>query len=429
MSAEQLGAPRLDSVSMPVPALRPRTAPPAGQSPTIGAHPHSQPSPFVRWAALQRVASDSVNVDSASIDPASNGDAPAVQGSAPATPAAMSPDASADGGSSGASSVRLSPATQGLVLPRLVGGASAGGAAIRADDMPAASLAAAFQAVASPLLQSASGPSNLAEAGVPQGAAYSRQAYAEQPTVWSSPGTVSDAASPANALPHSPPAQQKAQESEEALLPALRHSGSAVWEARSSQPPRGRRTATADELGSGGAHGPLARLPSQPRSVVPEAIALGGPQHGAATIATIPEASPAPLLQQPWPVAEESRLRLSSLRAPSHEILTGGPGGRVVDATRLSAMGRAIAATAGSGLPHGSGELLGGELHVRIISGSNVLDALVHRQRTLTSESRHLKVGGCLHACVRVRLLFLHIACRSYGMVVVVVPCASQCDQ
>lgn len=37
-------------------------------------------------------------------------------------------------------------------------------------------------------------------------------------------------------------------------------------------------------------------------------------------------------------------------------------------------------------------ELLGGELHVRIVSGCNILDALLHRQRTLTSESRHLKV-------------------------------------
>lgn len=397
MSAEQLAAPRLDSVSMPVPALRPRTAPPAAHSPNTGAQPHSQPSPFVRWAALQRAASDSVNVDNASIDPAPNGDAAAAPGSAPGTPAAMSPDASADGGSSGASSVRLSPATQGLVLPKLMGGASAVNAATPVEDMPTASLAAAFQAVASPLLQNASG-GNTPETAVPQGAAYSRQAYADQPTVWSSPGTVSDVASPAIALADSSPAQHHPKD---ALPPALRHSGSDVWEARSSQLPWGRRTATADELGSSS---PLGRLPLQPRSVVPEAIALGAPQHGAATIATIPEASPAPLPHQPWPAAvpEESRLRLSSLRAPSHDrvALPGGPGGRVVDATRLSAMGRAIAASAAGGLPRGGGELLGGELHVRIISGSNVLDALVHRQRTLTSESRHLKVGGsCAHLC------------------------------
>jgi len=64
---------------------------------------------------------------------------------------------------------------------------------------------------------------------------------------------------------------------------------------------------------------------------------------------------------------------------------------------RLSALGRlpsgALAARA-SGGPRGgaAGELLGGELHVRIVSGCNVLDALLHRQRTLTSESRRLKV-------------------------------------
>jgi hypothetical protein len=415
VSAEQLGAPRLNSVSMPVPALRPRTAPPAAPSSNTEAQPHSQPSPFVRWAALQRAASDSVNVDNASIDPVPNGDAAASPRSGPGTPAAASPDASADGGSSGASSVRLSPATQGLVLPKLAGGASAVGAPTSADDMPAASLAASFQAVASPLLQSTPGRSQLPETVMPQAAAYSRQAYAEQPTVWSSPGTVSDAASPANVLADSPPAQQQPQDSKDAMLPVLRHSSSAFWDGSGNQPPRGRRTATADELG--GLHGPLARLPLQPRSVVPEAIALGALQHGAATIATIPEASPAPLPPQPWPVAppEESRLRLSSLRALSHErvALPGGPGGRVVDATRLSAMGRAIAASAASGLPRGGGELLGGELHVRVISGSNVLDALVHRQRTLTSESRHLKVGGS-SACLRLSLpAVLHIMCTS----------------
>lgn len=365
------------------------------------------PSPFVRWAALQRAASDSVNAQNASLDPAASGDvaAPATAAdSGPANPqTATTPGTSADGGSSGGSSVRLSPTTQGLLVPKPQVSCSASGATAPPTDMPPASLAAAFQAVATPPGQQPARPpwdSSLPSAYTPQGSAYSRQAYAEQPTLWSSPGTASDAASTPATLPDSPASQLSLQGSGAALPATLRHSDSNIWEAGRSLLPRARRTATADDAGSSPGEDLLARLPSQPRSVVPEAIAAsGGLPHGMGAVATIPEARPVPTPPQPVAAPERSPMRLSSLRAPSHErvALPGGPAGRL-DAARLSVMGRAIAATAAIGQrPGGGGELLGGELHVRIISGSNVLDALVHRQRTLTSESRKLKVGcdGC----------------------------------
>lgn len=408
-AASQPSSPKLDSISLPAPGLRPKTAPPAADASPAGPAA-GRSSPFVRWAALQRAASDSMTAQGASMDPAAGGasESPvkaAASGSTGSSPAeaqtGSSPGPSTDGGSSAASSVQLSPTTQGLLMPQPASARSAATSAAAAGDTPTASLAAAFHAVATPASQRPPAPpraSTFPSAATPQGSGYSRQAYAEQPTVWSSPGTPSAAASPADTLPGSPsPAAGSVSQYE---LPAgLRHSDSDIWEAGRSLLPQPRRAATADAAGSSGGmqvampHAPL------PRSLVPEAVAAsGGTAYGGAGIAAIPEASPAPPTPLPNARSDRSPLRLSSLRAPSQEgiALPGGPAGRM-DAARLSVMGRAIAATAASGQAPGSGgELLGGELHVRIVSGTNVLDALVHRQRQLTSESRRLKVGEAM---------------------------------
>lgn len=409
--APQAGSPRLDSISLPIPAQRPRTAPPVAPA-GPAAVGDSRPSPFVRWAALQRAASDSVNGQNASLDPVASGRAAgssrATDDGAADSQLAATPVTSAVGGSSRASSVRLSPTMQGLLAPRPELPRSASAAAAP-EGMPTASLAAAFQAVATPRPPGDS----ILSASTPPGSAYSRQAYAEQPTVWSSPGTASSPGSPLDTLPDCPASQPMMQGLGSQPPPSLRHSGSDIWEAGRSLLPRARRTATADDAGSSLSEGVLARLPSQPRSVVPEAIAAsGGLGHGKAAVATIPEASPVPTPPQPAALPERSPLRLSSLRAPSHErvALPGGPAVRL-DAARISVMGRAIAATAANGQgPAGAGEVLGGELHVRIISGSNVLDALVHRQRTLTSESRKLKVGCNSHVSGAVAVGLVHIS-------------------
>lgn len=39
------------------------------------------------------------------------------------------------------------------------------------------------------------------------------------------------------------------------------------------------------------------------------------------------------------------------------------------------------------------GSIVGGELHVRIVSGSKILDSLMHRGSNLSTESRRVKVG------------------------------------
>lgn len=51
------------------------------------------------------------------------------------------------------------------------------------------------------------------------------------------------------------------------------------------------------------------------------------------------------------------------------------------------------------GVSDNNDEIVGGELHVRIVSGSRVLNALLHRRRHLSSESRRLKVCAEIASC------------------------------
>jgi len=301
------------------------------------------PSPFVRWAALQRAASSGMAPAAASLDPSASGQlarggggsAERLRGSwaslSPGSGDAATLDGSVHGSSYGsgaasaASSVVLSPASQGLLMPRV---ASNGLATL--DSTPTASLAAAFQAVATP----PEAPAALA-AG-PQGSTYSRIAYASQPTIWSCSPVSSAAASPppdaaAAAWPPGdtltslplPPRPLLTPGPPPPTLALALHSNSDTWEAGRLVPRSraGREWLGTNLLGgadAGGGAPPTGSAPQQLRFSVPEAIAAAsGPgRGGGGAVTTIPEASP-PAVERTPPM-----LRLSSLQAPSLEMTT-----------------------------------------------------------------------------------------------------------
>lgn len=299
------------------------------------------PSPFVRWAALQRAASSGMAPTTASLDPSASGQlarggggsAERLRGSwalSAGSGGAATPDGSVhdsshgSGTGSAASSVVLSPASQGLLMPRV---ASSGLAAL--DSTPTASLAAAFQAVATP----PEAPAALAVG--PQGSTYSRVAYASQPTIWSCSPESSAAASPPpdaaatawlpgdtlTLLPLPPRPLLTPGPPPPTLALALRHSNSDTWEAGRLVPrSRAGREGLGTNLlgGAGGGAPPTGSAPQQLRFSVPEAIAaaIGPGRGGGGAVTTIPEASP-PAVERTLPM-----LRLSSLQAPSLEMAT-----------------------------------------------------------------------------------------------------------